>query len=60
VAPAALEGKHDFVRSALKAIARWRFIPAVKDGEAVDVIIRLPVHFEMSGERAVVRYGAYE
>ena len=62
LAPIALRGEPPgvFDNSALKAIARWRFKPAVKDGRTVDVITRLPVHFEMSGERVVVRYGGYE
>jgi TonB family protein len=36
-----------FDNSALKAILRWRFKPAIKDGKAVDVIIIAPLKFEL-------------
>lgn len=36
-----------FDNSALKAIARWRFKPAIKDGKPVDVIIIAPLKFEL-------------
>ena len=36
-----------FDNSALKAILRWRFKPAVKDGQSVDVIIIAPLKFEL-------------
>ena len=36
-----------FDNSALKAILRWRFKPAIKDGQSVDVIIIAPLKFEL-------------
>ncbi len=36
-----------FDNSALKAILRWRFKPAIKDGKAVDVIIIAPLKFKL-------------
>lgn len=36
-----------FENSAIKAILRWRFKPAIKDGRAVDVVIIAPVKFEL-------------
>lgn len=36
-----------FDNSALKAILRWRFRPAVKDGRDVDVIVIAPLRFEL-------------
>jgi len=36
-----------FDSSALKAIIRWRFKPAIKDGKAVDVIIIAPLKFKL-------------
>jgi protein TonB len=36
-----------FEEAALKAIARYKFKPAIKDGEAVDCIVRLPISFEL-------------
>jgi len=36
-----------FDNSALKAIVRWRFKPAMKDGQSVDVIIIAPLKFEL-------------
>jgi len=36
-----------FDNSALKAIIRWKFKPAIKDGKAVDVLIIAPLKFEL-------------
>lgn len=36
-----------FDNSALKAILRWRFKPAIKDAKSVDVIIIAPLKFEL-------------
>lgn len=36
-----------FDYSALKAILRWRFKPAIKDGELVDVMIIVPLRFAL-------------
>jgi len=36
-----------FDASALEAIAKWRFKPAIKDGREVDVIIIAPLRFEL-------------
>lgn len=36
-----------FDNSALKAILRWRFRPAVKDGQNVDVIVIAPLKFNL-------------
>jgi len=36
-----------FDASALKAIVRWRFKPAIKDGKSVDVIIMAPLAFKL-------------
>ena len=36
-----------FEEAALKAILRYKFKPAIKDGEAVDCIVRLPISFEL-------------
>lgn len=36
-----------FDNSALKALARWRFKPAIKDDKPVDVIIIAPLKFEL-------------
>ena len=36
-----------FDSSALKAIIRWRFKPAIKDGKSVDVIIMAPLAFKL-------------
>ena len=36
-----------FNDSAVEAISRWRFRPAIKDGEPVDVIILAPLNFEL-------------
>jgi len=59
VEPSAVEGEPPgvFDVSVLKAILRWRFKPAIKNGKAVDVTISMPVHF---GPIGVVRYGAFE
>lgn len=37
-----------FDDSALKAIVRWKFKPAIKDGKEVDVIIVAPLKFELN------------
>jgi protein TonB len=36
-----------FEEAALTAIARYKFRPAIKDGEAVDCIVRLPITFDL-------------
>lgn len=36
-----------FEEAALTAISRYRFRPAIKDGEAVDCIVRLPISFDL-------------
>jgi len=36
-----------FDRSALKAIVRWRFRPALKDGMAVGTVIVTPLKFDL-------------
>ena len=38
-----------FDENALAAIRKWRFTPATKNGEAVDVIIIAPLKFELQG-----------
>ncbi len=38
-----------FDNNALRAIRRWRFDPATKDGKAVDVLIIAPLKFELLG-----------
>jgi protein TonB len=36
-----------FEEAALAALAKYRFRPAVKDGESVDCIVRLPIEFNL-------------
>jgi len=36
-----------FERAALTAVKRWRFAPAVKDTNAVDVVVVIPLKFEL-------------
>ena len=49
VEPSVVKGEPPgiFDNSALKAILRWRFKPAIKDGRAVDVIIIAPLKFTL-------------
>jgi len=49
VEPSVIKGEPPglFDNSALKAIMRWRFRPAVKDGKNVDVIVLAPLKFTL-------------
>jgi len=38
--------KYDFENSALTAVHQWRYLPATKDGEPVDVLLTVPITFE--------------
>jgi protein TonB len=40
-------GGTDFDREALKAVQRWKFQPATKDGEAVNAMINVEVNFRL-------------
>lgn len=49
VKPAVVKGEPPgvFDESALRAIVKWQFKPAIKDGEAVDVLIIAPFRFDL-------------
>ena len=45
-------GRQDFDKAALLALGQWRFQPATRDGEAVEMEIAVPIRFALDGDGA--------
>ena len=47
---ATTSGSAELDDAAIKAVARWRFVPATQDGARIDARIRVPIRFRLSDD----------
>jgi protein TonB len=47
---ATTSGSAELDDAAIKAVARWRFVPATQDGARIDARIRIPIRFRLSDD----------